>query len=107
MRALAVTSPQRSRFAPELPTVAESGVPGYEVQIFWGLFGPAATPRAVIDRINREMRAMQQTEDIKEKLGREGAEAVPGTPEEFTAMMRAAIAKWRQVLKDGNIRLES
>jgi tripartite-type tricarboxylate transporter receptor subunit TctC len=106
VRALAVTSPQRSRFAPELPTVAESGLPGYEVQIFWGLFAPAATPRPIVDRLNKEMRAMLQTEDIKEKLAREGAEAVATTPEEFGRMLHDAIAKWRKVIKDGNIKLE-
>jgi tripartite-type tricarboxylate transporter receptor subunit TctC len=106
VRPLAVTSPKRSQFAPELPTVIEAGVPGYEVPIWWGLFGPANLPRPIVDRLNREMRAMLQTADIREKLAREGAEATLTTPEEFDAMLRGSIATWRRVIKEGNIKLE-
>lgn len=106
VRALGVTSPKPSPFAPGLPSIAESGLPGYEAQIWWGLFAPAGTPRPVIDRLNQEMRSMLQTADIKEKLAREGADAVLTTPDEFTAMLRASIATWRKVVKEGNIKLD-
>lgn len=106
VRPIAVTSLKPSAFAPGLPSVAESGLPGYEAQIWWGLFAPAATPRPVIDRLNQEMRAMLQTADIKEKLAREGAEAVLTTPDEFTAILRTSIATWRKVVKEGNIKID-
>jgi tripartite-type tricarboxylate transporter receptor subunit TctC len=106
VRALAVTSPKRSQFAPELPTVIEAGVPGYEVEIWWGLFGPAGVPRPIVDRVNREMRTMLQSADIREKLAREGAEATLTTPDEFDATLRSSIATWRRVIKEGNIKLE-
>lgn len=106
VRAIAVTSAKRSRFAPELPSVMESGVPGYEVQIWWGLFGPANLPRPIIERLNLEMRTMQESADIKEKLEREGAEAMLTTPEEFRGMLESSIARWRKVIKDGSLKLE-
>jgi tripartite-type tricarboxylate transporter receptor subunit TctC len=106
VKALAVTSPQRSRFAPELPTVAESGVPGYEAQIWWGLFAPAGTPKAIVDRLNIEARKILETADMKEKLAREGAEPLIQTPEEFSRTLSSSIQTWRKVVKDANIKLD-
>ena len=106
VRLLAVASAKRSPFAPDKPTVAESGLPGYEAEIWWGLFAPAHTPRAVVERLNREMRTALQTADIREKLAREGAEATLTTPDEFSAMLLTSIVKWRKVIREGNIRLE-
>jgi tripartite-type tricarboxylate transporter receptor subunit TctC len=106
VRALAVTSPKPSPFAPGLPSIAESGLPGYEAQIWWGLFAPAGTPRPVIERLNQEMRTMLQTADIKEKLAREGAAANLTTAEEFTAILRSSVATWRKVVKDGHIKVD-
>ena len=106
VKAIAVTSPKRSQFAPELPTVAESGIPGYEAQIWWGLFAPANTPKAVIDRINGEVRKILETADMKEKLAREGAEPLIQTPEQFGQTLRSSIQTWQKVVKDANIKLD-
>jgi len=106
VKALAVTSPARSQFAPELPTVAESGVPGYEAQIWWGLFAPAGTPKPIVDRLNGEVRKILETADMKEKLAREGAEPLIQTPEQFGRTLRSSIQTWRKVVKDTNIKLD-
>ncbi len=106
VRLLAVASAKPSPFAPGLPTVAESGLPGYESEIWWGLFAPANTPRPVVDRLNREMRTALQTADIREKLAREGADTTQTTPDEFSAMLQSSIAKWRKVISDGKIKFD-
>ncbi len=106
VKALAVTSPTRSEFAPELPTVAESGVPGYEAQIWWGLFAPAGTPKPIVDRLNAEVRKILETADMKEKLAREGAQPLIQTPEQFGNTLRSSIQTWRKVVKDAKIKLE-
>ncbi len=105
VKALAVTSPARSQFAPELPTVAESGVPGYEAQVWWGLFAPAGTPKLIIDRLNGEVRKILETADMKEKLAREGAEPLIQTPEQFGETLRSSIQMWRKVVKEANVKL--
>jgi tripartite-type tricarboxylate transporter receptor subunit TctC len=106
VRLLAVASAKRSPFAPDKPTVAESGLPGYEAEIWWGLFAPATTPRPIVERLNREMRTALQTADIREKLGREGADATLTTPDEFSGMLQSSIVKWRKVIKDGGIKFD-
>jgi len=106
VRALAVTSPKRSQFAPELPTVAESGVPGYEVEIWWGLFGPANLPKPVSDRLNAEVNKILQTDDMREKLNREGAEPYVLTPAQFDNVLRSSIGKWRKVIAEAKLKLE-
>lgn len=106
VKALAVTSPARSQFAPELPTVAESGVPGYEAQIWWGLFAPAGTPKPIVDRLNGEVRKILETADMKEKLAREGAEPLIQSPEQFGETLRSSIQMWRKVVKDANVKLD-
>jgi tripartite-type tricarboxylate transporter receptor subunit TctC len=89
LRALAVTSAKRSPFVPELPTVAEAGVPDYEARQWWGLFAPGATPRSVIVKINGEVRAILATDEIKTRLAAEGAQPILAmTPEEFNTMVK-------------------
>jgi tripartite-type tricarboxylate transporter receptor subunit TctC len=101
LRALAVTSAQRSPFVPELPTVAEAGVAGYEARQWWGLFAPGATPRAVISKLNGEVRAILATEEIKTRLAAEGAQPIlTMAPEEFNAIVRNDIERWRRMVKD-------
>lgn len=106
VKALAVTSPTRSQFAPELPTVKESGVPGYEAEVWWGLFAPAGTPKPIVDRLNGEVRKILETADMKEKLAREGADPLIQTPEQFDKTLRSSVAMWRRVVKDANIKLD-
>ncbi len=106
VRALAVTGNKRSANVPELPTIAESGVPGYEVYEWNGLFAPAGTPVAIINRLQAEIARIVQLPDVKEKLAGLGAEAVANTPQEAAAFIKAEIAKWAVVVKRANIKVE-
>ena len=99
LKPLAVTSLQRSPLMPELPTVSESGVPGFEVIVWYGVFAPAATPRQVIGRLNGEIRKIVAMPDVKERLSGEGAEAIGSTPEELAKRIKDDIAKWADVVR--------
>ena len=101
LRALAVTSAKRSTFVPELPTVAEAGVPGYEARQWWGLLAPGKTPPAAVGKINAEFQRLLGLEDVKTRFAHEGAQPVLGmTPEEFNAVIRSDTEKWRKVVTD-------
>lgn len=91
---------------PELPTVSESGVPGYEASLWWGIFAPAKTPKPVLDRLNAEIHKAMATADMKKVFADFGAEPSPTTPEAFSAMVKTEIAKWSKVVKDANIKPE-
>ena len=106
MKALAVTSLRRSSLAPELPTVAESGLPGYEMNPWYGVFAPAGTPRPVIDKIHRDIVRILQLPDVKERFAALGAEPVGNTPEQFGAFVDAEITKWSKVIKDSGAKAE-
>jgi tripartite-type tricarboxylate transporter receptor subunit TctC len=106
LRALAVTSLKRSPTMPELPTVSESGIPGFEVDVWYGVLAPAKTPKPVIARINQEMRKILEMPDVKQRLAEQGAEAASSTPEEFGARIRADITKWAKVVKNAGIQPE-
>lgn len=99
IRALAVTTAKRSVFAPELPTIAEAGLPGFEANNWYGLVAPARTPADIISRLNKEVVALLNLAEIKDSLFKQGIEAAPSTPEEFGAYMKAEIAKWSRVVK--------
>lgn len=104
LRALAVTSLRRSSALPDLPTVAESGVPGFDYASWTGMLAPAKTPMAVISRLNAEsVRAMQGPE-MKALLATEGAEPVGSSPQQFAEQIRTEIARWTQVVKAAGIR---
>lgn len=100
LRALGVTSAKRASGAPEIPTIAEAGVPGYEAVQWFGVLAPAGTPRDVIARLHKETVRTVQTPDIRQKLLGDGAEPVGGTPEEFARFIRAETAKWAKVAQD-------
>ncbi len=106
LRALGVTSSRRAAVLPEVPTIAEAGVPGYEAISWYGLLAPAGTPRRVIDKIHAETARALQLPDVREKLAADGAEASVNRPEEFTAYIRAEIAKWGKLVRDGGITAE-
>ena len=103
VRALAVTGLKRAAAMPELPTVAESGVPGYESLSWSGFAVPAGTPRAAIERLNREANAILARADMRQKLAEQGAEAVGGPPEAFGAHVRAEREKWSRLIRANNI----
>jgi tripartite-type tricarboxylate transporter receptor subunit TctC len=106
LRALGVTSAKRTTFLPELPTVSESGVPGYEATLWWGIFAPSKTPRPIIDRLNGEIHKAMATTDMKKVFSDFGAEPAPTTPDQFSGMVKKEIAKWSKVVKDANIKPE-
>jgi tripartite-type tricarboxylate transporter receptor subunit TctC len=99
LRALAVTGAHRSAALPELPTMMEAGVRGYESSTWYGLLAPKATPRALISKLNREVVAIINLPEVKTRLLAEGAEPVGNTPEEFGEFIRAEIVKWAKVIR--------
>lgn len=102
VRALAVTSQERSHFAPNLPTVAET-LPGFVVEAWWGVFAPAKTPKPVVDRLNREIRAVAETPAMRELFTRESTDPGTMTSQEFSAYVKTEVSKWRALVKDRNI----
>ena len=106
VRALAVTSPQRSPAAPESPTMAEAGVTGCEISEWNALLAPAGTPPATIDRLNVELVKILRQDDIKAKFADLGAQTIASTPAELAAFLRAEQAKWAEVVKAAAIKIE-
>jgi tripartite-type tricarboxylate transporter receptor subunit TctC len=106
LRAIAVTGLMRFAELPHVPTVSESGVPGYSATGWYGFYAPAATSPELIRRLYAEATRALGASDIKEKLARSGNEYVMSSPEEFVAFLRAEIAKWAKVVKESNIRIE-
>lgn len=103
LRALAVSSAKRAQVAPEVPTVAESGFPGYDVSGWYGILAPAKTPAAIINRLNSEIVAILRSPAVAQRLAEDGSEAVGGTPEQFSAQLKSEIAKWSTVVKTAGI----
>jgi tripartite-type tricarboxylate transporter receptor subunit TctC len=106
LRALAVTTGKRSTILPELPTIAESGVPGYENSTWHGWLAPAATPAAVLARLNAELVKSTRSPDVVERLAPDGGEPVGSTAEEFARFIAADMARWSRLVKDAGIRFE-
>jgi tripartite-type tricarboxylate transporter receptor subunit TctC len=105
-RALAVTSRTRSPVMPEVPTVAESGLPGFDVVGWNGLVAPAHTPPEIIDRLNREVVAILHDPQVSNSLAEQGVDVVGDTPQEFQRIIEADIAKWRGIIRQAGIRIE-
>jgi len=103
IRALAATSIKRSSMYPDLPTVAESGLPGYDAVLTYGIAAPAGTPRPIVDKLNRVLRAAIDTDEVKRRLQQEGAEPMPTTPEEHAAVIDGEIKKWSELIKSHGI----
>jgi tripartite-type tricarboxylate transporter receptor subunit TctC len=106
LRALAVASPERSSLMPELPTMAEAGTPGVVSSTDYALYAPAATPREIVMRMNREVNAVLQVPDLREKLAAQGIEALGGTPESLQAELADNIVKWGRVIAEAKIKPE-
>ena len=106
LRAIATTGKKRTPAAPEIPTVAEAGIPGYEVATFYGVSAPAKTPRPIIDKLHAEIVRALNSPDLKERLQGLGADPVGNTPEQYTAFMQNEIDKWAKVIKAAGIRGE-
>lgn len=106
LKALAVTTAKRSAAVPDLPTVAESGLPGYEATAWFGVFAPAATPPQIVARLNAAIVKIVHLRDVRDRLAAEGAEAVGNTPEQFAQIVKNDIAKWAKVVKASGARPE-
>ena len=106
LRALGVSGVKRTPVLPEVPTVAESGLPGYESQQWYGLILPARTSKTVVSFLYRELMAILQEPQVRTRLTEEGGDVVGSTPQQFSAYIRAETAKWAKVIKAANIRAE-
>jgi tripartite-type tricarboxylate transporter receptor subunit TctC len=103
LRALGVTSTKPSQTAPDLPTIADSGLTGYEISSWFGIFAPARTPQAIVERLFQETAKVLKQAEIKERFAQEGAEPVGNTPKEFNAYVRAEYVKYAKVVKDTGV----
>ena len=106
LRALAVTSAQRSKLMPELPTVAESAVAGYASNTWYGVVVPARTPAQIVTQLNRDIVATLSHADMRERMSNQGIELVAGTPQEFARFIRAELPKWAQAVKASGARVD-
>jgi tripartite-type tricarboxylate transporter receptor subunit TctC len=106
LTALAVTSPQRLPQLPEVPTVSESGLAGYDATGWFGVVAPAGTPVAIVNRLSAEIGAALKDEGIRAAMRAQGVEPAPGTPEAFEGYIRSETVKWSQVIRTANIKLE-
>ena len=106
LRVLAVTTPTRMNLLPGAPTVAESGLPGFEAVLRYGLLVPAGTPRPIIDRLNTELRKIVVSADMKDRLAKEGSDPVASSPEEYAADMAREDAKWGPLIKKLGLKVD-
>ncbi len=106
LRALGVTSMKRTPSLPDVPAIAESGVPGYEVVTWSGILAPARTPRAIVARLNAEVDRLLKLDEVRQRLNSLGVEPAGGSPEQFGSYLRAEIAKWSRLIKETGVRVE-
>ena len=104
VRAIATTGLQRSLTTPDVPTVAESGYLGFEAGTWFAMLGPAGIPRDVVGRLSADLVRVLNLPEVRQRMAAQGVEAVPGTPEQLGATMRADLEKWTRVIRAGNIR---
>jgi len=106
LKALAVTGSRRSPVAPEIPTVAESGVPGFAAIGWWGVLAPAGTSKTIVTRLHHEIARLLQAPDVRDRLASDGIETAGNSPEEFDAYIRQEIATWAKVVKESGARID-
>lgn len=104
MKAFAVSSARRNPLAPDVPTVAEAGLPGYEVSVWFGVLAPAGTPADIVQRLNAEIVRIVSTADVKERFAKQGVEVQTSTPDQYQAFVRAEVARWGKVIKEAGIK---
>jgi tripartite-type tricarboxylate transporter receptor subunit TctC len=104
LRAIAVTSPKRTHVLPDVPTVAESGFPGFETTVWWGLLAPAGTPKDIVARLSEEVARAMQTPELQARFKDMGAEIVASNPEQFARFLKADVEKWAATIKSAGIR---
>ena len=106
LKAFAVTTARRSAFAPELPTMAEAGVPGFDISTWYGILAPANTPPDIVKKLNAEIVRILASDDMRDKLKAQGAESSPTSPEEFAAFIRAEWTKYAKIVKDSGAKVD-
>jgi tripartite-type tricarboxylate transporter receptor subunit TctC len=106
VRALAVTGPTRAQSFPDLPTVAEAALPGYEAVLHYGIVAPAGTPRAIVDKINGEIVRVLQLPEVRERLAAEAFELPADTPDQFAAIIKGEMSRWAKLVKETGARIE-
>jgi tripartite-type tricarboxylate transporter receptor subunit TctC len=106
LRALAVTSSTRSSLLPQVPTMSEAGVPGFDASLYYGLVAPAGTPRPVIERLNAALQAALASDEVKKQLGLDGTEITPGTPEDYADFIDKDEKKWAELVKASGVEQE-
>jgi tripartite-type tricarboxylate transporter receptor subunit TctC len=106
VRAIAVTTAQRAKALPDVPTIAQSGLPGYDASVWWGFLGPAGMAPELVAKINADLAAALRDPVVLTALEKMGATPVGNSPQEFDAFMRAEAAKWEPVLKEANIKVQ-
>jgi tripartite-type tricarboxylate transporter receptor subunit TctC len=106
LKALGVSSKARTPLAPDVPSVDEAGVPGYDVGVWFGVLTVAGTPRDIVQRLNGEMVKILTSPEVKERFGKIGVEVIAGTPEHFSTFLRSEVARWAKVVQDANIKAD-
>jgi tripartite-type tricarboxylate transporter receptor subunit TctC len=106
LRAIAVAAPERLAAIPDVPTVSDSGLPGFEIVQYYGLAAPAGTPRAIIERLNKELRRILSSEEVKKRITDDGGGPLASTPEEYAANIAREEGKWAAIVKQLNLKVE-
>ena len=106
LRALGVTTAKRSQAVPEIPTIAEAGVPGYEMNTWYGLFGPSALPKEIVSKLNAEVTRVLGLAEVRERLLNDGADPGNLTLDQFAALIRSDAARWAKVIKDAGVKAD-
>jgi tripartite-type tricarboxylate transporter receptor subunit TctC len=106
LKALGITSAKRSSLLPDVPTIAEQGLPGYEIIQWFGVFGPPGMPKPIVDKLNAEINAIMKAPDFAEKVASQGGVLYGGTPESFAAYIRSDVPKWDKLVKTAGIKLD-
>jgi tripartite-type tricarboxylate transporter receptor subunit TctC len=106
LKALAVSSKKRSSLAPEVPTVDEAGVPGYDVTVWFGILAPAGTPKEIVTRLNTEMVKIMRSPEITDRFNKAGVDVVASSSEEFSVFLKSEVARWAKVVQDANIKAD-
>jgi len=106
LKALGVSSKTRSQFAPDVPSVDEAGVPGYDVTVWFGVLTVAGTPPDIVKRLNTEMVKILTSVEVKERISKSGVDVVAGTPEHFSGFLKAEVSRWAKVIQEANIKAD-
>jgi len=106
LKAIAVSSKKRSSLAPDVPTVDEAGVPGYDVTVWFGILAPAGTPREIVQRLNTEMVKIMRSPEITDRFNKSGVDVVASSPDEFSVFLKSEVARWAKVVQDANIKAD-